>query len=210
MISDLELAQACQAAYHKPPSIPVPPTGTDVRITLASDNQTWIVANRGSVSAEDWARDFFFAPALDREHPQLGRCHAGMLDGAESVASIIASAVGDSPFILTGHSLGGGLALGEAGLLACLGKPPIAVVTFAAPRFGMAQFVKVMLPIVVRQYRRGNDLVPLIPAYMPPLLGFADTRAPLIRIGHPQADPFACHAIDGYVADVADYLRAAA
>jgi Lipase (class 3) len=204
MISDLARAQFCAATYNQPPTLPVPATGTDVCICTAADCR--VVAFRGSVTAEDWARDFICAPIADRQDPQLGSCHAGFLDGAESVLTAITAAVGNDRFCLTGHSLGGALALGVGALLAYAGKPPSVMVTFGAPRFGMAKFVTALQPIVVRQYRRGNDPVPLVPFDVPPLLQFLNARDPLIAIGAAQRDPFACHAIEGYVADVETHL----
>lgn len=206
MISDLAFAQFCAATYNEPPTLPVPATGTDVRISAAPEGM--VVAFRGSVTAEDWARDFICAPVEDREDPQLGLCHAGFLDGAESIVTAITAAVGVQTYYLTGHSLGGALALGVGALMACSGKLPSAIVTFGAPRFGMAKFVAVLEPTPVRQYRRGNDPVPLVPFDVPPFLQFLDARDPLIAIGVAQRDPFACHAIDGYVVDVATYLAA--
>jgi hypothetical protein len=205
MISDLACAQFCAATYSEPPTLPVPATGTDVCISTAAD--CLVVAFRGSVTAEDWARDFICAPIVDRQDPQLGSCHAGFLDGAESVLAAVTTAVGDHQFCLTGHSLGGALALGVGALLASAGKLPTAIVTFGAPRFGMAKFVAALRPIAVRQYRRGNDPVPLVPFDVPPLLQFLDARDPLIVIGAAQRDPFSCHAIEGYVADIESKLN---
>jgi|SRR5580700_270433 hypothetical protein len=206
MICDLTFAQCCAATYDEPPTLPVPATGTDVRISSIADGM--VVAFRGSVTAEDWARDFICAPVMDREDPQLGLCHAGFLDGAESIVGAISAAVGNNKCYLTGHSLGGALALGVGALLACSGKSPAAIVTFGAPRYGMAKFVALLQPIAIRQYRRGNDPVPLVPFDVPPLMEFQDARAPLISIGAAHRDPFACHAIAGYLADVAEYLAA--
>lgn len=207
MISDLELAQACADAYVKPPSLPVPPTGTDVRVTRASDG-AFIVAFRGSVTAEDWLRDFCFAPVICRAHPQLGPCHAGFLDGAESVLQPIAAAIRNDSYYVTGHSLGGALALGFAGLMATTnGAPPMRFVTFGAPRFGMAPFVDLIAAIPGAQYRRGNDIVPTVPFDVPPDFAFKDARSPLIQVGVAQTDFLRCHAIVGYVADVGAYLK---
>ena len=206
MISDLECVRACAARYLLPATLPVPVSGVHVGITTAADGQTLIVAFRGSVTVLDWLRDFFFAPVTVREHPQLGRCHAGFLNGAESVADAVAGAARGAPFVLTGHSLGGALALGVAGLLICAGAAPEAVVTFGAPRFGMARFAALLEPYPVRQYVRGNDPVPLLPFDVPPEWAFLDSRDPPLRVGRAQADRFACHHIEGYVADVAAYL----
>lgn len=201
MISDAALAQLCADTYTEPPTLVVPRTGTDCCVSTEPDG-TAIVAFRGSVTAEDWARDFICAPVVDRAHPRLGRCHAGFLDGAESIVNEVMAAIGDKPFAVTGHSLGGALALGVGALLFCAGRAAAAIVTFGAPRFGMAQFVAVIGSLPVRQYRRGNDPIPLVPFDVPPLLQFLDARDPLIAIGASQRDPFACHAIDGYVADL--------
>ena len=204
MISDLDLARACQDTYGFPPTLPVPITGVNARVTRGDDD-TLIVAFRGSVTAEDWARDFIFSPIVDRAHPQLGRCHAGFLDGAESMLGAVSAAVGVKPFILTGHSLGGAIALLCGGLLICGSKKPAAIVTFGAPRVGMLQFAEFLAPYPVRQYRRGNDIVPLVPADIPPF-DFRDTRFPLIEIGLAQRRFLDCHHIGGYVADVAARL----
>jgi Lipase (class 3) len=208
MISDLDCARACADTYNLPPTLPVPQTGVDCRINVIDNDGEGavIVAFRGSVTAEDWARDFICAPIADRAHPQLGSCHAGFLDGAESIVDAVLQQLGYSsaawPRIITGHSLGGALALGVGALLTVAGKPPSAIVTFGAPRFGMDKFVAAIASVTVRQYRRGNDPVPLVPFDVPPLLNFLDARDPLIAIGAAQRDPFACHAIGGYVADV--------
>lgn len=201
MISDLECAQRCAATYADAPTLPVPDTGTDCCVTTEPDG-TVVVAFRGSTTAEDWARDFVCAPIEDREHPQLGHCHAGFLDGAQSIVCEVQTAIGGKPFVVTGHSLGGALALGVGALLLCAGRAAAAIVTFGAPRFGMAKFVGAISSLPVRQYRRGNDPVPLVPFDVPPLLQFLDARDPLLAVGVAQRDPFACHSITGYVADV--------
>lgn len=207
MISDLACAQACAATYTAAPTLPVPVTGTDCCITAAPDG-TVIVAFRGSVTSEDWARDFICAPVEDRAHPQLGPCHAGFLAAAESIVGEVSAAIGDKPFEVSGHSLGGAIALGVGALLVLANKPPLAIVTFGAPRFGMQPFADVLHPVGVRQYRRGNDPVPTVPFDVPPVLEFVDARDPLIAIGQAQRDPFLCHSIAGYVDDVAAHLAA--
>jgi Lipase (class 3) len=214
MISDLDCVQACTDTYTLPPTLPVPATGADCRITIIDDDGAGaiIVAFRGSVTAEDWARDFICAPVEDRTHPQLGPCHAGFLDGAEGILDAVAQQIAtpsiSAPVIVTGHSLGGALALGVGALLACAGRKPAGIVTFGAPRFGMAQFAAQIAGVPIRQYRRGNDPVPLVPFDVPPFLQFVDARDPLIAVGVAQKDAFACHSIAGYAADVGSYLTA--
>lgn len=207
MISDAALAQLCAATYNDAPTLPVPYSGVDARLVVADGIA--VVAFRGSTTAEDWARDFVAFPISSRDHPQLGPCHAGFLDGAQSILGEVEKAIGAKAFVITGHSLGGALALGTAGLLFCGGRAAAAVVTFGAPYFGMAKFVAAIASLPIRQYRRGNDPVPTVPFSFPPLFDYRDARDPLIAIGQPQEDPFACHNIDGYVADVTAYLTPA-
>jgi hypothetical protein len=207
VITDSALAILCQDTYSLPPTLPVPITGVDARISVLHDGV--VVAFRGSVTAEDWARDFVAAAIHSREHPQLGLCHAGFLDGAESIAQAVLAAVGDKPAFLTGHSLGGAIAQGVGAIMALAGRAPKMIVTFGSPRFGGSKFVNLLLPIPMRLYRRGNDVVPLVPFDVPPLLRFFDARL-LIQIGVAQNDPFLCHHIGGYVADVAAQEKAAA
>lgn len=206
MISDGGLATLCAATYTAAaPSLAEPSSGVFACITEAPDGI--VVAFRGSITAEDWARDFLTLAVDARNHPQLGYCHDGFLTAAESIIGEVLSRTGDKPTILTGHSLGGAEAVGVGALMTLAGKPPIKICTFGAPRFGMDKFVDVLNVVkVLPQYRRGNDLVPELPLDLPPLLQFLDSRAPLIQVGKPQFDALACHHVGGYVTDVTAYL----
>src|SRR5213079_949071 len=68
----------------------------------------------------------------------------------------------DKPLFLTGHSMGGALAVLTACRLAKMGRPPVAIYTFGAPRVGDRNFCAgYSLPT----YRiiNGLDLVPEMP-----------------------------------------------
>jgi hypothetical protein len=207
MISDLELALAAQATYHNPPSFP-PPEGSDVwcRVTLGSDGVTKLVAIRGSVTPIDWFRDFLFMPLVSRDHPEMGRCHAGFLNGVLVIVDQIHNLIGSSPYAISAHSLGGGEGVGLAGILILRKRPPVRVLTCGAPRFGMQKFVELLRPYDVKQLRRGNDPVPTVPWDIPPLLEFLDTTIQT-PIGKPQLIATNCHSIDGYVADIAELSK---
>lgn len=206
MITDVHLAHACQDVDMLGGNLPVDDSGITIRITETVDGP--IVAFRGSVTPKDWARDFLALPIEDEVHPQLGMCHAGFLGGAESVAGEVSAALGGTLAHVTGHSLGGALALGVGAILLLEGKPPKSIVTFGAPRFGGGTFVNLLLGMPIRQYRRGNDPVPLVPFDVPPLIRFFHAREPLIQLGVAQRDAFACHHLPGYIEDLVTWLAA--
>jgi hypothetical protein len=210
VISDLDIVRACQASYAAAASIPqTSPWWPYVALSPpAAAGEPVLVINRGSETWQDWLRDFMFRPVTVREHPQLGACHAGILEGALAIVDQLDAALAGRPAIYGGHSLGGAEAVAQAALMAARGKPPIAVVTFGAPRLGMARLVEFLGPYALRPYRRGNDIVPEVPRCVPPAFPFLDSRAPLIAIGAPEIDFFSCHHIDGYAADVQAYLAA--
>ena len=95
--------------YRLPPTLPVPNTGVNCRITTTVENGTGavIVAFRGSVTAEDWARDFICAPVGTRADPQFGLCHAGFLDAAQSIVDAVEAEIGTPaksfPVYMAGH-----------------------------------------------------------------------------------------------------------
>lgn len=204
MITDLQLAQAALDAYSKPASLPIPETGTDVRITIV--DEAMLVSFRGSKTLQDWIRDFRFAPIVLRAHPQLGPCHDGFLRGVESVIGPILNATIGKKVYIDGHSLGGALAVGTAALFTLAGRPVETVVTFGAPRFGMAPFVSLLKPVTVRQYRNGNDPVPDLPLSVAPEFLFLDSRDPRIVIGAPCLIDVECHLMANYMAAMTAFV----
>lgn len=194
-LSASDLVDLAAATYKSPPDILV----EDIYICLTRlPDGSLVVAPRGSITPEDWARDFIAAPILNFHHLNLGLCHAGFIQGATVALPKVLEAIGKSPVIFTGHSLGGALALGLGALCCVSGITPDQVVTFGAPRVGMLLFQRALAKITsLKQFRRGNDPVPTVP---PPL--YLDARPPLIAIGKDQIDPFECHHIEGYQTDV--------
>jgi hypothetical protein len=212
MITDARLAALAAATYACDPTW----TGQGLEQSLhavrsvepdengSTDPGLIIIAFRGSIVPHDWALDFQAVPAVDREtaqHPALGRMHRGFLLGAQTLIPQVALAVQGKRYALTGHSLGGALALVVAGLLVDDGNPPQRVTTFGAPKCGFAQFVAALEKVPIAQYRRGNDPVPLLPCWLPQF-PYEHPRLPLIRVGVPAINPFQCHHVEGYVADV--------
>lgn len=95
---------------------------------------------RGTEAANprDWATDSRFQPiAL-----AAGSVHSGFNGGVEEVwPEIVAEMAGDDrPLTITGHSLGGGLALLAASRLKEAGTPPADVYVYGCPRVGLTDF----------------------------------------------------------------------
>jgi hypothetical protein len=187
-VSDVALAAACEAAYADP----VTWERGNAHVLLAESEGRHVVAFRGTANARDWLVDFEASPKL---HPGLGWCHAGFLDDVLGVADQMRADLAGERVVVTGHSKGGAEALIFAGLLVLAGQAPEAVVTFGAPRAAFATLGEVLDQVPVRQYRHGNDPVPLVPLE---LAGWRHAREPLLQIGQPCLDPIADHFIAGY------------
>lgn len=115
-------------------------TASSTQAFTAADDDRRFLAFRGTEATNpiDWARDAQFRP----RPAALGRVHSGF-DGAldEVWAEVEAEIDGDTrPLTITGHSLGGGLAIVAASRLAAAASPPAAVYVFGCPRTGLSDF----------------------------------------------------------------------
>lgn len=124
-----------------------------------------VLAFRGSdpVTLQTWVTDLVVRLVERQEYN--GRVHRGfssvLSSSWKSVESVLAEAEG-KPLFLTGHSMGGALAVLTACRLAKLDRPAVATYTFGAPRVGDRIFCSgYSLPT----YRLVNrlDLVPEMP-----------------------------------------------
>lgn len=186
----LELAAA---AYTATPTFQY----GDVHVVLTEESNFTVVAFRGTVpdNMSDWLRDFEAWPIW---RPRLGFCHAGFLEGAEAIWPQLSPALEGKRVVLTGHSLGGALAIALAGLMVRGGHLPIVLRTYGAPRVGFVQLTDLLSPIRnIRQYRNGNDPVP----EAPPL--FDNIQNPLFAIGQPTFNPIDSHEISAYAKSLA-------
>ena len=71
--------------------------------------------------------------------------------------------INEKEIILTGHSLGGAVALIVGALMVRDEIYPNQIVTFGAPRCGR---LKLLDRVPVTMYRHGKDIVPLVPPLM--------------------------------------------
>ncbi len=190
---DRWLAQLALDAYH----LPATAAAGNFHARVSEDAGGRVIAFRGSTAdPRDWLADLHFDLAHD---PQIGMVHRGFLAGARALLPFLPQDARATA--LTGHSLGGALALVIGALFVAQARPPVAIVTFGAPRAGLSEFCQLLAAVDVRQYRRGDDPVPLVP-----LLPFRHVREPLIAIGRAQVPAIECHRMAGYLADVSSSL----
>jgi len=138
--------------------------------------KTAFVAFRGTQTFEDWVGDFdaFFEPY--KYVPNGGHVHMGFqsIYNAlhDSVAAGIGAAIaGCDDLLVTGHSLGGALAVVAGPDIAKNLTPALVpeLITFAGPAAGLADFAHFFDLVVPSCYRVVNfwDLVPRLPPQLP-------------------------------------------
>lgn len=142
------LAQASFDAYRLAPTLASPATDTQVRMEEHADHI--IIAFRGSSSVRDFILDAeFFREVLImgdvRENFPCAQVHSGFLKAFESVLEAIHQKLaemvaGSRPIFVTGHSLGGALAILCALELSRSVYNIGQVITFGQPRVGNGDF----------------------------------------------------------------------
>lgn len=147
----------------------------DTQGIVARNEQVILAAFRGSESKADWNANF---QAVKDPGPLAGGVHEGFQDAFHAATFDIGSAIGrlrdnDQQVWITGHSLGGALAVLLAATLRDAGPParvPVSgLYTFGAPRVGDKRFAKQFdLGIEGVNFRVVNlaDLVPHLPPEM--------------------------------------------
>lgn len=138
--------------------------------------KTAFVAFRGTQTFDDWVRDFDALFESYKYVPNGGQVHMGFqsIYGAlrDSVAAGIAAAVaGCDELLVTGHSLGGALAVVAGPDIAKNLTPSLVpeLITFAGPAAGLPDFGHFFDLVVPSCYRVVNfwDLVPRLPLQLP-------------------------------------------
>jgi len=191
-MTDKELAQACAKSYQTQKNPP-----TDVQVWNVEDVSASffgnVIAIPGTDSIENVFRDLDDIPICDET---LGWCYRGFLRGAKLLLPFISGALKE-PVYLTGHSLGGAMAVALGAALVAEGKKVISIVTFGAPRVIGAKGRSLLInsETKVTQYRNGIDIVPV----EPPQFGEIDHVAPLTRIGKTSFNLLDEHMINSYI-----------
>jgi hypothetical protein len=127
-----------------------------------------VIVLRGSVSFEDWVRDFRAAPI----HTCIGHVHDGFHAGMEHAWADVRLLL-KQPAVITGHSLGAGRAAILTGMMVKDGVPPIARIVFGEPKPGFADLAELIKGVPGKCFRNGDgthhDLVTDVPFTFPPL-----------------------------------------
>lgn len=142
----------------------------DTQGFFAETPRALLIAFRGSDSLGDWILNLGITPAPFGEH---GCVHAGFLHGYEIVSSYVVAAASaaknrNAKIVLTGHSLGGALAVLAAADLARKGMTS-SVYTFGQPLLCDSTFhawaEKKNLSSSVFRFVNHQDIVPRIPPH---------------------------------------------
>jgi len=182
MASHQELSQLCARCYQVS-------TFEEANIeVLVQDN---VFAFRGTDEPLDAIRDLRIFPLWTKE---LGFCPAGFLKASKRLVNKVTSVcleldIDHKSIVLTGHSLGGAVAMILGALMTRDEIPPKQIVTFGAPRCGR---LKILDGVPVTQYRNGKDVVPLVP----PLMRRHDK---LLELGRPGSSWIKDHYVINYV-----------
>lgn len=194
MPSDALIASYCGMIY-KPTAIIL---GFDHFDAGLDDGVCWalkkfdgfdLIVLRGSITLQDWIRDFR-AMAIKTK---IGHVHIGFYAGMESVWSDLRPLL-TQPVIVAGHSLGAGRAAVLCGLMLNDGEVPAARVVFGEPKPGLLDLAEFIRGVPGRSYRNGDDrnhdLVTDVPFSFPPLQYVHPT--PIVPVCcRPHGDEFA-------------------
>jgi hypothetical protein len=194
----LKLAILSGGAYAASPDGLVIDAGNDIRAVLTELDGDLVVAIRGTLltSVDNILTDLDAIPSF---HAEIGNAPRGFLLAAMSLMPLLAPHIAGRQVVVTGHSLGGSVAILVSALLAVAGTPPVETVAFEPARTGLSPLAARLKSVKGTIYRFGNDPVPEVPPW--------PYRHPwsVTEIGHPMLDPIACHAIGGVIAWLQSY-----
>jgi hypothetical protein len=147
---------------------------TSLRGFVASSRDFTVLSFAGSGDVKDWINNLTFGQVRDDAHGVPGRVHQGFHQALSGSWNGIANEVvrqsrrGTRPVYVTGHSLGGAMAVLSAARLAAAGVPIAGVYLYATPRVGdetFAQHFDARLGSRTWRFNNNEDVIPhLAPA----------------------------------------------
>lgn len=174
---DLGNARACaQASADAYRQDTLCDTTTDTHCLVVEEDDHILIAFRGTASIRNWITDAEFKRTLfDRTFPGPAEIHRGFDIAFKAIFDPLLKALGgiigvpnvnSKPLVITGHSLGGALAIPSAFALHQNGFPIAQVYTFGQPRVGngafKAEYNKVLGDRTYRLVYQ-EDIVPRVP-----------------------------------------------
>lgn len=166
MVDHIQLAQLCTDAYTVPPAIS--DEHQVARCTIQRLDDFNVVAFPGT----DLENIYDILCDIKAVHtvtvPRIGNVSTSFWTAMKGIADPLDAALGDRPLILTGHSLGGAIALCYAAHRIINMKPVWGIVTFGAPHVSIGQsFGYTLKGIPIYLYRNGNDPITEVPFHIP-------------------------------------------
>ena len=143
----------------------------DYHGVVVSSDEMVVLAFRGTDSLQNWLTD----TTILQKPGFGGLVHKGFADALEAVwdevEPVLQEQLPGRDLWVTGHDLGGALAVLAAARLQQQGVNVEAVYTFGAPRVGNFAFYEVFQPSAYRVVNN-NDVIAHVPAEVVPVLGF--------------------------------------
>ncbi|WP_178100976.1 lipase family protein [Pseudomonas sp. OIL-1] len=140
---------------------------TETQAFVTHNDQTILVSIRGTVGFRDWLRDFD-ARQISADGME-GQVHRGFYGGFLAVQKFLEPYLEDfytrgQTILISGHSLGGAIALLVAQWLKTLpAAPKVILYTYGAPRAGTTAFVESARDLVHHRLINHNDPIPSVP-----------------------------------------------
>lgn len=134
---------------------------------IASTPDFTVVSYSGSADMKDWLHDLTFDQIRDTTWAFPGRFHRGFYNAIQGrwqeILDETSRQSAGKPVYVTGHSLGGAMAILTAARLANAGLPVASVYAFAAPRVGDEEFAArydALLGARTWRFNNNEDIIP--------------------------------------------------